>query len=566
MPPGQTLSDALVYRARTTSDQNAIYFISPQEELSSLTYAELLASSQRVAWGLRDRGVGRGDTVLICSDTSPQLLSSFLGCVLLGAVPVLASPPTGLARLPAWGRAIAHMVRTAGCRTAVLDDRLYDLIDAVREQLGIIAVLTPSDFLLGAAPILPSYVGSEDLAFIQFTSGTTAEPKGVMVTHRSLLANIRCIAETSRWTTDELGMGWLPLHHDMGLVGITLAPLVCGFPVVLMSPQMFLLRPSRWFWAMHYFRATATAAPNFAYALCADRIKDPEIEGLDLSHWRHAYNGAEPIHPETIRQFVARFGKFGFTSSSMRPVYGLAETTLAATFSPAGAEPHYDVIQRAQFLSTGHAVHAPAEGSDVLTFVSVGHSFPGHELRVVDKSGHELPERRQGQIILRGPSLSAGYVNDPDATAATFRDGWMWTSDLGYLAGGQLFVCSRIDDVIVKAGSKYCPYELEYAAARVLGVRPGNVAAFGVPNAQSGTEDLVLVFESRMNDSTSRQELAREVERKVFRAVGIRPDDVVPLGPHSLPKTSSGKIRRAKLKELYLSTRRTVGVGAQDII
>ena len=331
----------------------------------------------------------------------------------------------------------------------------------------------------------------------------------MVLTHSNLLANIRAIGTGLNLQPGDFGVSWLPLYHDMGLIGSWLTALCFGVPIAILSPLAFLSRPERWLWAIHEHRGTVSAAPNFAYELCARKIDDRALEGLDLSCWRAALNGAEPISPDTLERFARRFEPYGFRAEAFLPVYGLAESSVALTFPPLGRKPRVDRIGRERFENAGAALPCSESDASPLRFVSEGKALPGHEVRVVDEASVETGERVQGHIQFRGPSTMQGYFKNPAATAAVMRvDGWVDTGDLGYLADGELFVTARIKDVIIKGGRNLYPQEVEEVASEVEGVRRGCVAAFGVSDQRLGTEKLVVVAETRETDRSRQDHIA----------------------------------------------------------
>ncbi len=359
----------------------------------------------------------------------------------------------------------------------------------------------------------------------------------------------------------DVGASWLPLYHDMGLIGSWLFCLCRGLPIALLSPLAFLARPERWLWAIHQRRATLSAAPNFAYELCVTKIPDAALEGLDLSSWRCALNGAEPVRPETLDRFATRFGAYGLRREALMPVYGLAECSVALCFPPVGRGPRIDSVSRRPFEDRGEALPAlPGEGN-ALRFVSVGRALPEHEVRVVGEGGGDVPERAVGRLVFRGPSMTPGYYRKPEATAAmTLPGGWLDSGDLAYVADGEVFIAGRQKDLIIKAGRNLVPQEIEEVAATVDGVRKGCVVAFGVVNETLGTESLVVVAETRRTDAAGREQIVAAIVERVAAAVGVPPDSVVPAPPGAIPKTSSGKVRRSATRDLYL--RGTLGRAA----
>ncbi|WP_224197420.1 AMP-binding protein [Nannocystis pusilla] len=553
--PAPGLHDALRERARAAPEATAFYFIDTDERLSTLTNAALLAHARAAAGALARRGVGSGARVLLSFATGPDVVVALFGCVLLGAVPILLEPPFASKRALSWRSRAAAILRGAGARALIVEASLHEQAETVARGAAAPPVLVPAD-LAGSDDFDDEPAPAPDaLAFIQYTSGTTSEPRGVMVSHRALLANARGIGEISGYREGELSLGWLPLHHDMGLVGVVLAPFLHGLPVALLPPLSFVLRPQRWLWAMHHLRGALSPAPNFAYQLCLGKIGDDQLAGLDLGAWRLAYNGAEFIDAGTVAAFRRRFGPYGLPARSVHPVYGMAEFVLAATFPAADSEPRVDFVARERLNRDGVAAPVAPDDPAALAFVGVGRPFPGHAMKIVDAAGVALPERVQGQIVLRGPSLTEGYVGDPDASAAALRDGWLCTGDLGYVADGELFVTGRCKELVVKAGRNYHPQALEAAAGRVPGARAGCIAAFGEYDPADGTEAVVVVVETAETGRDALARLARAVERAVLAETGLRPDRVVLVAPRSLPKTSSGKLQRLEIRDLTRADR-----------
>jgi len=347
---------------------------------------------------------------------------------------------------------------------------------------------------------------------------------------------------------------WLPLYHDMGLIGTWLGTLYHGVPLVAMSPLAFLSRPARWLQAFHTYRGTLAAAPNFAYDLCVRKISDEELNGLDLSSWRCALNGAEAIAVSTIDRFCDRFSHCGFRREAMKPVYGLAEASLCVTAPLPRVEPRVDRLAREPFERARQIVPATAADRAPLAFVGCGRPLRGHDVRIVSAGGDVLGERSEGAIHFRGPSVMQGYFQNPAATAEVARgDGWVDSGDLGYWADGDLFITGRVKDIIIAAGRNIHPQEVEEAAGDVPGVRRGCVAAFGVEDPRSGTERLVVVAETRDSSAGARSALVDAIVAGVTDAIGIPPDQVVIAPPGAIPKSSSGKIRRSATKQLFTS-------------
>jgi len=374
----------------------------------------------------------------------------------------------------------------------------------------------------------------------------------VILTHGNLLANLRAMEQASGVTAGDIFVSWLPLYHDMGLIGACMGSLAVGFRLVLMSPLAFLARPARWLETIHRHRATISAAPNFAYELCASKVDERDLSGLDLSCWRLAYNGAEPVSPETIERFAARLAPHGFNPLAMTPVYGLAESSVGLAFPPRGRGPLIDRVDRAALATTGIARPVRADTPPIRRIVSCGLPLPGHAIRIVDANGRALPERRQGRVQFQGPSATSGYFRNPEASQHLFDGPWLNTGDLGYLAGGELYLTGREKDIIIRGGRNIHPQELEEAVNRVPGVRRGGVAVFPATDDRTGTERLVVLAETRVKaDAEERGRIMAEINRLAVDVIGMVVDDVVLAPPRTVLKTSSGKLRRAACRERY---------------
>lgn len=548
-----TITEVLSWHVQRHADQSSVLlYVEGVEEPVPLSYGELERQGRRVAAGLQQRGLEAGQAVALMLPTGRDYLFGFLGILMAGGVPVPIYPPVRAAQLE------DHLKR----QTGVLANAQTPILITVPEARQVARllrarvpelreVLTRSELAADEAePALPALRGS-DTAFLQYTSGSTGEPKGVVLTHDDLLANIRIMGEVIQVTGTDRFVSWLPLYHDMGLIGAWLGTLYYGVPLVLMSPLAFLARPSRWLWAIHEHGGTLSAAPNFAYELCLAKLGEEDVEDLDLSGLRITFNGAEPISPKTLEQFCERYGRHGFRREAMTPVYGLAESAVGLAFPPLERGPRIDRVDRDAFTGKGHAKPAGDDDRPALEFVACGHPLPGYEIRCVDETEREVSERHEGRIEFQGPSATSGYYRNPDATRDLFRDGWLDTGDLGYIADGEIFITSRVKDLIIRAGRNIYPYEVEEAVGELEGVRKGCVAVFGVPDPTSGTERVVVVAETRETDDSAREDLREAVQRKASDVLGLAPDDVVMAPPRTVLKTSSGKIRRGAVRELY---------------
>jgi fatty-acyl-CoA synthase len=552
-PRARTVHEALFLRAQAEPGRPAVFLREGDGDERTITYGGLWSEAAAVAGGLRAEGVGPGDAVALMLPTGNDFLRAFQGILIAGAIPVPIYPPARLDQLDEYaGRQSAILADAAVCVLVTLD-KAKPIATVLRAKVRSLRRVATADELAERGEPWSSAEGAGgDPAFIQYTSGSTGQPKGVLLTHDNLLANIRAIASGLQAEPTDVGASWLPLYHDMGLIGSWLFCLHQGLPLALQSPLSFLARPERWLWAIHERRATLSAAPNFAYELCVRKIQDSAILGLDLSSWRCALNGAEPVNPDTVDRFVARFSRYGFRREAMMPVYGLAENSVALCFPPVGRGPRVDRIEREAFERTGRAVAAAEGDARALRLLSVGAPLPEHEVRIVDDAGAEVPERTLGRLVFRGPSMTAGYFRKPEATAAiTAPGGFLDSGDLAYRADGEHFVAGRLKDLIIKAGRNLVPQEIEEAASHASGVRRGSIVAFGLAHEELGTERLVVVAETRRREAARRERMVAEVTRLVADSVGTPPDLVVLVPPGAVPKTSSGKVRRSATKELY---------------
>ncbi|MBW6520212.1 MAG: AMP-binding protein [Desulfoarculaceae bacterium] len=553
-PPAVTsLVEILDWRAAHHGDRVHITLYLTAEQTEDITYRMLQVDARTLASNLLARGLQGGDRVAIMLPTDREFFTAFYGALYAGCVPVPLYPPARPSQIEEHMRRIAGIVTNAKGVMLVTDDRTKPLGHLLRAQCASLShIATVADLSRPVAARLPAHPDALDIAFLQYTSGSTGTPKGVVLTHANLLANLRAMAQASGVTSEDIFVSWLPLYHDMGLIGACLGSLFIGFRLVLMSPLAFLARPARWLRAIHYHRATVSAAPNFAYEICASKIDEHDLKGLDLSCWRLAYNGAEPVSPATIEGFSARLAAHGFTPEAMTPVYGLAESSVGLAFPPLGRGPLFDRVDRTALSERGIARTAGRDDAHARRIVSCGRPLPGHRIRIIDGNGHELPERTQGRVQFMGPSATRGYFRNPEANRRLFDGQWLNSGDLGYLAGGELYLTGREKDIIIRGGHNIHPQELEEAVSRLPDVRKGAVAIFPASDIRSGTERLVVLAETREKKGSERYgRLVAEINRLAVDLLGMPADDIVLAPPGAVLKTSSGKIRRAACRERY---------------
>jgi 1-acyl-sn-glycerol-3-phosphate acyltransferase len=560
----ETLTEIIRLRGRGEPGRSHVQIYEEDETLRTITFGELYERSSAVAAELRRKGLEPGQTVAIMLPTGAEFFFTFAGILLAGAVPVPIYPPFRADRIAEYATRQSNILENAEVQFLVTWKQAEALANLLKPRVPKLReVLNAQKLAQGSAEPdvqperwravqnLAHQAHGEDVAFLQYTSGSTGDPKGVILTHANLLANIRAIVSGIDIQPDDVAVSWLPLYHDMGLIGAWFVPLFTGIPLVVMSPLAFLSRPERWLRAIQRHRGTISPAPNFAYELCVRKIPDKDLEGLDLSSWRAASNGAEPVRSETLERFAKRFAPYGFRREALLPVYGLAEASLAISVPRLGAGYKVDCIDRATFEEHGNAVPARPDDDAPLEFVNAGKPLPSVEVRIVDPEGRNLEERREGRLWFRSPSATSGYYKNPAATAALMRDGdWLDSGDLAYWADGEIYITGRAKDVIIKAGRNLYPHELEEIAGRVAGVRTGCVVAFGAPDERTGTERLIIAAEVR--DMASAKRIEGEISRAVDEAMGLPPDVVTLLAPQSIPKTSSGKLRRSDTRRLFI--------------
>jgi fatty-acyl-CoA synthase len=562
----ETLTEIIRLRGLGEPARAHIHLYDDREQVHTITFGELHSRALRVAAELRRRGLQPGETAAIMLPTCAEFYYTFAGILLAGGIPVPIYPPFRADRIAEYAARQSNILSNAQCTYLVtfrqgegLANLLKPRVATLREVLNaekLAQAALPSEDLPPTerrfADDLAHQARAEHIVFLQYTSGSTGAPKGVTLTHANLLANIRSMVAGAEVRPGDFMVSWLPLYHDMGLIGAWMAPLFCGVPVAVMSPLAFLSRPARWLRTINRHRATLSPAPNFAYELCVRKVANAELEGVDLSCWRAALNGAEPVRADTLAKFAARFAAYGFRREALLPVYGLAEATLAISIPKSSDGYRVDRVDRDIFESEGRAIPAASDRA-ALEFVGAGKPLKDVEVRIVASDGSDAPERFEGQLWFRGPASTSGYYRNAEATQQLMRGGgWLDSGDLGYRADGELFITGRVKDVIIKGGRKLYPHEIEDVSGRVAGVRTGCVVAFGAPDARSGTERLVVAAEVRRGETANASRITAEITQAVNEAMGVPPDLVELLPPQSIPKTSSGKLRRSETRRLHL--------------
>ncbi len=460
----RTLADVLAQHAEADPGRVHIHLLDGDSG-RGLTYGWLYDEASAVAAGLAEQGLRRDETVAIMLPTSADFFSAFFGVILAGGIPVPVYPPTRPDRIEDYVRRQIVVLRSAAIRFLISFEQIRAVVQILRVNVpSLVDVTTVKDLRQARGRLGLGSVKPSKTAVLQFTSGSTGDPKGVALSHAGVIGNVRAIGAAVEIRPGDAVVSWLPLYSDLGLIGCWLLGLYYAAPITVLSPLDFLKRPERWLWAIHDSRGTLSAAPNFAYELCARRVPAWTLEGVDLSCWRVAVNAGEPVLRETVDRFSGRFARFGFAPEAMLPCYGLAESSVALTVPPPSRLPVRDYVLRDEFETDGRAILAPADSSDSICFFSVGPPIPGQEIRVVNERGDDVPDRTIGRLLFRGETAMSGYYRNAEATAAVTREGgWLDSSDFGYLSGGEFFFTGRSRDTIEKAGRSMSPFDVEAA-------------------------------------------------------------------------------------------------------
>jgi len=545
----ETLTDAIATLATGFPDHPCLVVLDRDRRERFLTLGTLWRAAGQVGAALVARGLRPGRFVLLALPTGPELLAAYFGVMRAGGIPGLIAPPSNrFADRHVYAAYLSALARQAEAHSLYCDAAVAEAFQADVSALPDVTMLTPADVARSEAAPPPLTAAPDDVATVQYSSGSTGIQKGVLLSHRAILANIAATRDAFDLTSTDVSVNWIPLYHDMGLIDAFLMPVLGGTPAVLIPTMDFMREPALWLWALHRYRGAFSIAPNFAYALCARRIPDAELVGLDLSCWRVAANGSEPALASTIEDFTRRFSAYGFRREAMTPTWGLAENVCIATVHAPDEPPLIETVDR-DALATEN-VARPRRGGG-LASVSVGRAIPGCTLQIRDADRRPLPDRHVGEIWVRSTSLFLGYHHDAELTARILVDGWLDTGDRGYLADGHLHFVSREKDLIVIGGEKYAPHDLETIINRVPGVREGCTAVFGVLNEVRGTEDIAAVVETRETDVATLTRLEDTIRAEITRATGLGLRHVILVPPGGVEKTTSGKLARSATQRRY---------------
>ena len=528
--------------------------VTPADEPSFVSWGQIHDEARAVGAALQARGLVPGDHVAILGPTSRALMTIIQGCWLSGIASMVLPLPMRMASLDAFVESTRGRIQHGDAKLVLIDDALAPFYqsgpgDPPIEPMA--AVMPRPGNPSGERLEIPAN-DPERLVILQYTSGSTSEPKGVMIPDRVLTANIDASCAAAQLGPDEVMVSWLPLYHDMGLVGFLSIPMTNGCQLVQAAPQDFMAHPGNWMQWISDHGGTATAGPNFSWVLATRALK--RMKDLDLSQLTLALSGAEPVDPSAVEAFVVEAGRFGFKPGGVFPAFGMAEVAIGGAFPPRHRGLRTDDVDRVILERDRVAkpidITDDTEADSVRRLPLLGRPVPGLEMRIVHvDTREELPERHVGELLLRGTSVTPGYYKRPDATAAMFVDGWLCTGDLGYMLDNELVLCGRIKDVIIVGGRNVFPEDIERAVGPLEGVRAGNVIAFGV-EGYKGKETVVVVAEVRTEDTAA---VRAAIHHRTIEVCGLPPRDIMLVKAGTLPKTSSGKLQRAKCRELYLN-------------
>lgn len=527
----------------------SVTFVTGGEPVTK-SWTQLHEEARVMAAKLQGKGILAGDHVAVLGPTTGDLVTAFQAVWLCRATLVVLPLPMRLASLEEFTSATKLRIRNADCAAVIVDSDLAPFVEISPEDPPMIPLddLLADDGTTKDQFIRPDY-DADDLFVLQFTSGSTSEPKGVMLPNHVVAANLDAIVEAAEvdFETDVM-VSWLPLYHDMGLVGFCILPMAMGLDLVLGAPQDFLASPGRWMEWISTYKGTATAGPNFSYVLATRALKRTD-KNLDLSSLRIALNGAEPVDPASVRAFTEAGERHGMRPGSVFPAFGMAEVAIAGCFPKPMTGLVTDMVD-ANALELDHvATQVEADHPSAREIVLLGSPVPGLEFRIVDPITKELlPDRKVGELQISGTSVTPGYYQREDANAELFEDGWLKTGDLAYTVDGQMAMCGRIKDLIIVGGRNVYPQDIERAVGTIDGIRAGNVIAFGTPG-RNGKEQVVVVAETRADSDL--EEIRSQVSERSVESIGVPCREVVLVRPSTLPKTSSGKLQRALCRQQY---------------
>ena len=547
-----TLTSALEYAAEGTTGYN---FYDARGNLRSvLAYSTLRQNARILAQRLSSFDLPRGERVAIIADTSPEFIELFFACRYAGLVPFAMPVPVNLGSHAIYVQQLRGMLLSSQASLALANVDFFNFLsEAAEETTGLKWIGTPGQLSeLPAKDIEFQKNHPDETAYLQFTSGSTRTPRGVVITERALMCNLEgIVCNGLELKPTDRSASWLPFYHDMGLVGLVLAPMIGQISVDYLATRDFAVRPLQWLRLISRNRCTVAFSQPFGLKLCTLRVRESDLKDLDLSCWRAAGIGAEMIRPETLKSFADKFASAGFDENAFLPCYGLAESTLAVTFSKIGQGSKSLQVDSKTLIDKRTAVRVQAEGRKFNEFVNCGQPLPGHTVKIVDEEGQQLSEFMVGSVLVQGDSIMTGYYNNPEETNKALKPGnWLDTGDIGFLFEGDLYITGRRTDVIIVNGRNIRAQDIEELAEQQAEVRSREASAFGINDADGATT-IVLVIECRLASVTERQSLTSRLQQLVYMAFGVNcVVELVP--PHTLPRTSSGKLSRFAARQGYI--------------
>lgn len=551
--PERALTQPVIARAKDEPDHLALVFINEDGSADRITSAEFHRRATRYAAVLHGIGVGPEDLVILVMTHSQVLLSAFWGAMYLGAIPSIFPFLTEKLDPEIYKERVKTLVEHEGARAVITTPEFKDELSTLLSDIGCLVVSTDEAHEDGEAPPLPENISGDKIAFLQHSSGTTGLQKGVALSHRAVLNQIDAYGQTIGLTPDDVVVSWLPLYHDMGLIAGFIMPITAGATLVLMSPFAWVRGPKLLFQAIQDHGGTLCWLPNFAYNHTVRSIRERDLEGIDLSGLRALINCSEPVHYHSHQLFLERFGPYGLREDMLATCYAMAENTFAVTQSAVGEPPHVDWIKIGAYQQEHKAIPAEPGSEGATPNVSCGTAIPGAEVAAITAEGTRLPDRVEGEIIVRSGCMLTGYYRRDDLTAEALIDGWYKTGDMGYVADGHLYVSGRKKDLIIVGGKNVYPQDLEAIANVTPGIYPGRAAAFGVYDDAQGTETIVIVCELEHSAAPDEQKaIAADLRKRVVQQTEVTLSDVRLVEERWVIKTSSGKIARADNRQKYL--------------
>jgi acyl-CoA synthetase (AMP-forming)/AMP-acid ligase II len=555
LSPYHSLVEPIIKRLQTEPDRLAMVLIGDDNTEQSVTVRQLHQYAVVFAEALTAAGVAQDDVVIIALHHSLALVAAFWGAQYIGATASIATYHIPRPEPDILAQQMSDLLTHSAARAVIADKPIAEAIAEVAANHH--AMVIDSDDLLAQgvpedAPLPQNFTADDQIAYLQYTSGTTGAQKGVMLSHHAILSFVASIPLGIFTTRDDVVINWMPLFHDAGLFFGMVAPLIEGYLTVMMSPFKWVRRPRMMFQAVDQYKATIILMPNSGFNHCVNILRDRDIEGLDLSSLRLMGSASEPIIHESMQTFLERFRPYGLREETLWGAYGMAEHTLGITSSPAGVRPPIDWVDGKALLEENYAHPVPPDHPTAKVFVSSGVPITNVELKIVDDDGQERPERAVGEIIVCSDMVFSGYYRQPELTAQTLRDGWLYTGDMGYVVDGHLYVCGRKKNMIIVGGRNIYPEDLEAIANTVEGIYPDRAVAFGVQDSQTGTEKIVMICDLQRNvEEDEKQRIAQELRQKVLHQLGVAIGEVHLMKRGWVVKTVNGKISRKDNRKKY---------------